>query len=167
MQLPKLINLDQRQINPAAFSGVTDQISNAGQAVGDKASHAASGLTKTQLSVVIVVCIVGLVAAIAALFWICSCSRRRKRAREMREKSERLQSSPSNDSVFVPVSNAKAAEGEKRSSHQLKGYNDGWGDSRVALNSSYVASTNERYGWDQSQTQLPSLPKTPKQSHRY
>ncbi|SPO31658.1 uncharacterized protein UTRI_06302_B [Ustilago trichophora] len=161
MQQLRIIRL-RRQVNPAAFSGVTDQISNLGQAAGDKAAHATSGLTKTQTSIVIVFCLVGFVLLVTALFWLCSCSRRRKRAREMHEKSERLQSLPSSNSVSTANTNP--------SSRQLGGgYSDGWGESRVALNSSFVASTNERYGWNQSQAQLvnPSMPTTPQQSHRY
>lgn len=165
MQLPRMIKAFRRQVNPAAYSGVTDQISNAGQAAGNKASQAASGLSQAQLSAVIVFCIVGFVVAIAALFWLCSCSRRRKRAREMREKSEQLQSTPSAATTYTPASHSAPAP--KRSSRQL-GYSQGWGESRVALNSSFVASTNERYGWDQSRDQSrahhaanPSMPRIP------
>lgn len=152
----------RRQVNPAAFSGVTDQISGLGQSAGNKAKIATSGLTRTQTILVVIFVIVAAVLAVAAIFWLCSCSRRRKRAREMREKSEQLQSLPSSNSI----SSAPKAD---RSSRQMRGYNDGWGESRVALNSSFVASTNERYGWNQSQSQLakPSMPRAPQQSFRY
>ncbi|KAJ1024195.1 hypothetical protein NDA16_003034 [Ustilago loliicola] len=159
--MPRMIKV-RRQVNPAAFSGVTDQISGLGQSAGNKAKNAASGLTKTQTTLVVIFVIVGFVLAVAAIFWLCSYSRRRKRAREMREQSEQLRSLPSSNSV------SPAAKAD-RSSKQMRRYNDGWGESRVALNSSFVASTNERYGWDQSQTQLanPFMPRAPQQSCRY
>lgn len=158
-----MIKLPKRQVNPAAFSGVTDQISNLGQSAGDEAAHATAGLSKTQLSVVIVFCIVGFVLTVAALFWLCSCSRRRKRAREMRERSERLQSLPSSSSMSTANTKRSSLRGN------ILGSNDGWGESRVALNSSFVASTNERYARNQSQPHLAksSLPRSPQQSYRY
>ncbi|GAC76364.1 hypothetical protein PANT_20d00079 [Moesziomyces antarcticus T-34] len=170
MQAPRMVRMvrqDRRQVNPAAFSGVTDQISNLGQSAGDKASKATSGLTRTQTSLVIVFCIIGSVAVVSALFWVCSYSRRKKRSREMKEKAELLKSSSSSSSMRLPQTTAAAPP--RRASRSLNTYNDGWGESRVALNSSFVASTNERYGWDQSQTHLatPSLPRAPQQSHHY
>lgn len=172
--------MGRRQVNPAAYSGVTDQISNIGTSAGHKAAHAASGLTRGQTSLVIVLAIVASVLAVAALFWLCSCSRRRKRAREMREKSQRLgqvssSSSNTDEAAFVTSSNnvIVGAGRPGRSSRQQGrwgAYNDGWGESRVALNSSFVASTNERYGWDhnsQPQHGPHAMPQAPQQSYRY
>ena len=169
MQLPRMvkaIRLDRRQVNPAAYSGVTDQISNLGQSAGDKAAQATSGLTRAQLALVIVVCILGLVLFVAALFWLCSCSRRRKRARELREKSERIRFISPSDSSFAPAFTSAAVP--QRSSRPL-GESQAWGESRVALNSSFVTSTDDRYGWDSSQMHLlnSTLPRTPQQSQRY
>lgn len=162
------VRVDRRQVNPAAFSGVTDQISNIGSSAGNKAAKATSGLTRTQTFMVAFMCIMGFILAVAALFWLCSLSRRRKRAREMQEKSQRLRevSSSSTEASFVPAN----AEVPKRSSRHLGTYNnDGWGESRVALNSSFIASNNERYGWDHDQPKLghPSMPQTPQQTYRY
>lgn len=169
MQLPRLVKaaqLDRRQVNPAAYSGVTDQISNLGQSAGDKAAQAASGLTRTQVALVIVFCIIGVVLFVAALFWLCSCSRRRKRARELREKSELLRFMPSSESSSAPAFTPAAYR--QRTFHPLGG-SQGWGGSKVALNSSFVASTNDRYGWDPSQAHLleSKLPRTPQQSQQY
>jgi len=162
----KAVRLDRRQVNPAAYSGVTDQISNLGQSAGDKAAQAASGLTQTQVALVIIFCIIGVVLFVAALFWLCSCSRRRKRARELREKSERLRFVPFSDTSSAPAFTSAAIP--QRSSRPL-GESQGWGQSRVALNSSFVASTDDRYDWDPSQMHLlnSTLPRTPQQSQRY
>ncbi|KAJ9475957.1 hypothetical protein PHBOTO_006033 [Pseudozyma hubeiensis] len=171
------VRLGRRQVNPAAFSGVTDQISNAGTSAGHKAADATSGLSRGETSLVIVLAIVGFVLAVAGLFWICSCSRRRKRAREMREKSQQLgqisaPSSTADEAAFVPARSSLLASSRRqdRNSRQLGAYNsNGWGESRVALNSSFVASTNERYGWDHGQeySAKPSMPQAPQQSYRY
>ncbi|SNX87899.1 uncharacterized protein MEPE_06610 [Melanopsichium pennsylvanicum] len=153
----KMIKYVKRQVSPAAFSGVTDQISNLGQSAGIKAANATSGLNKTQLSVLIVLVIIAFVLFVAGAFWVCSYSRRRKRDREMREKSERFQCLPSSSTV--------EAGSAQRYSRQGEYYSEGWGESRVALNSSFVVATNERYGWSiQCQPQMPS---TRNQSQRY
>ncbi|KAJ1021407.1 hypothetical protein NDA13_005448 [Ustilago tritici] len=135
MQMPRILKV-QRQVNPAAFSGLTDQISGLGQSAGNKAKNATSGLSKTQTTLV--------------------------RAREMRDKSDQLQSLPSSNSVS---STAKA----DRSSNRMSGLNDGWAECRLALNSSFVPSTNDRYGWNQSQAQLPnpSMPRAPQRPFRH
>lgn len=162
------VPLDRRQINPAAFSGVTDQISNAGSVAGSKAADATSGLSRTQLSILIVCIIVGLVAGVAGLFWLCSCSRRRKRARETRERSELLQTDPSTrEAATVPA--FIAAPVDKPSSRPLGAYNSGWGESRVALNSSFVASKDERHGRDNGRLPYaqPSRPQPSQQSYRH
>lgn len=159
------VPIGRRQVNPAAFSGVTDQISNVGTAAGNKAAKATSGLTRTQTFILVVMVIIAFVLGVAALFWLCSFSRRRKRAREMKEKSQQLTqvSSSSPEAAFVPANSAAPAP--KRDSRRLGAYNnDGWGESRVALNSSFVASNNDRYGWGQGQA---AMPQTPQQTYRY
>ncbi|TKY87454.1 hypothetical protein EX895_003468 [Sporisorium graminicola] len=144
--------LKRRQVNPAAFSGVTDQISNIGTSAGNKAAHATSGLSRTQTFVVAIMCIVGFALAVAALFWLCSLSRRRKRVREMQEKSQRLKEMSSSSTEAAVVAGGGSVP--KRASRQLGAYNnDGWGESRIALNSSFVSSNNERYAWDKDEPQ--------------
>ncbi|CCF49091.1 hypothetical protein NDA11_002140 [Ustilago hordei] len=161
MQMPRILKV-RRQVNPAAFSGLTDQISGLGQSAGNKAKIATSGLSKTQTTLVVIFVTVAFLLAVAAIFWLCSCSRRRKRAREMRHKSDQMQSLPSSNSLS---STAKA----DRSSNRMSGLNDGWAESRLALNSSFVSSTNDSYAWNQSQAQLPnpSMPRAPQQPFRY
>lgn len=170
------VRVDRRQVNPTAFSGVTDQISNIGSSAGKKAANATSGLSRGQTSMVIVLVIVAVVLAVAAVFWICSCSRRRKRAREMQGNSQRLgqissSTTIADEAAFVPTRNSviPGVGRQDRTSRQLGAYNDGWGESRVALNSSFVASSNERYGWNRSlhkSSHLP-MPQTPQQSYRF
>lgn len=144
--------LVKRQVNPAAFSGVTDQISNAGSAAGSKAADATSGLSRVQLSVLIVCIVVGLVAGVAALFWLCSCSRRRKRAREMRERSDMFKSTPTSERMPAYI----AAPVDKR-----PWSNGGYGESSVALNPS-----NARYGHGNAYGQ-PARPVPAQQSYRF
>ncbi|CBQ71256.1 conserved hypothetical protein [Sporisorium reilianum SRZ2] len=159
-QRMRLAPLSRRQVNPAAFSGVTDQISSVGSAAGSKAAHATSGLTRTQTFMVVVMCLIGCVLAVAALFWVCSVSRRRKRAREMRDKSQRL------DGVVTVDGEAGFVLFKRGSRHLGMREERGWGESTVALNSSFGASNGERDGWRQDRVQ-PAMPQTPQQTYRF
>ncbi|KAJ1020368.1 hypothetical protein NDA18_005964 [Ustilago nuda] len=143
MQMPRILKV-RRQVNPAAFSGLTDQISGLVQSAANKAKIATSGLSKSQTTLVVIFVTLAFLLAVAAIFWLCSCSRRRKRVREMPHKSD-------------------------PSSNRMSGLNDGWAESSLALNSSYVSSTNDSYAWNQSQAQLPnpSMPRAPQQPFRY
>ncbi|PWY97855.1 hypothetical protein BCV70DRAFT_139868, partial [Testicularia cyperi] len=146
---PRMLKRVKRQVNPAAFSGVTDQISGLGQSASDKAGHATAGLNRTQTALVIVFCIIGFVLLVTALFWICSYSRRKKRAREAREKSQNLRQSSSFVAQRPQSISASSSFNSTKNKNQPTAptQNEGWGESRVALNSSFLHSNNEIYGW--------------------
>lgn len=169
----------KRQVNPAAFSGVTDEISSAGQAAGDKAVSATSGLTRTQLGLVVAFCIIGVVAIVAGTFWLCSCSRRRKRAREEAERADSLHSSSSNKELHHGLPDQQHQQRQSllpsSRSHRHSGpsMNEGWGESRLALNSSFLHSSHDAYGRNERQSQYAApasymqAPRQPQQSFPY
>lgn len=161
----------KRQVNPAAFSGVTDQISGAGQAAGHKAASATSGLSHTQLALVIAFCIIGLVAVIAATFWLCSCSRRRKRAREQADSTSSLHSSSSTKEMQqeLPEHYQQQRHSLLPATDRIHRHGDrvsGWGESRVALNSSFVQSNDNMYAWNERPTDR-TTPAPHTQQHRH